>query len=86
MYLLLLQLLKKIYGPNLQDSPEQDYNVTLLYNLEDLPENKEKTAASAALLKRHCFASVFLKYFEFQEKEEAGHKRAVIHYRDDETM
>ena len=40
----------------------------------------------AGLLKRNCFASVFEKYFEFQEKGESGHKRAVIHYRDDETM
>ncbi|XP_072029977.1 actin-related protein 2/3 complex subunit 2-like isoform X2 [Amphiura filiformis] len=80
------ELLKKIYGASLQDTPEENYNVTLLYSLENLPESKEKAASSAALLKRHCFASVFLRYFEFQEKEEAGHKRAVIHYRDDETM
>ncbi len=42
-----------------------------------------------AMLKRNCFASVFEKYFEFQSKQEpttANHKRAVIHYRDDETM
>lgn len=79
-------LLKKIYGACLLEEAEPDYNVSLLYNLEELPENKERAAGSAALLKRHCFASVFLKYFEFQEKEEAGHKMAVIHYRDEETM
>ena len=38
------------------------------------------------LLKRHCFAAVFERYFEFQEREEEGHKAAAIHYRDDETM
>lgn len=79
-------LLQKIYGAYLEETAEENYNVSLLYNLEEPPENKEKTASQAALLKRHCFASVFLKYFEFQENEEAGHKRAVIHYRDDETM
>jgi hypothetical protein len=41
------------------------------------------------MLKRNCFAAVFEKYFEFQNKQEVGkgnNKRAVIHYRDDETM
>ena len=40
----------------------------------------------AGLFKRNCFASVFEKYFKFQAAGEGGHKRAVIHYRDDETM
>ena len=62
------------------------YNASLLYDLDNLPPNPEKTAESASLLKRHCFASVFEKYFEFQEQEETGHKRATIQYRDDETM
>lgn len=42
-----------------------------------------------AMLKRNCFAAVFEKYFEYQAKQEVAaghHKRAVIHYRDDETM
>ena len=42
-----------------------------------------------AMLKRNCFAAVFEKYFEYQAKQElatGSHKRAVIHYRDDETM
>ena len=41
------------------------------------------------LLKRNCFAAVFEKYFEHQMKPEliAGkNKRAVIQYREDETM
>uniref|UniRef100_A0A8W8M7Y9 Arp2/3 complex 34 kDa subunit n=1 Tax=Magallana gigas TaxID=29159 RepID=A0A8W8M7Y9_MAGGI len=43
-------------------------------------------APEAGLLKRNCFASVFEKYFQFQEEGTTGHKRAVIQYRDDETM
>jgi hypothetical protein len=42
-----------------------------------------------AMLKRNCFAAVFEKYFEYQAKQELTartHKRAVIPYRDDETM
>ena len=37
------------------------------------------------LLKRNCFASVFEKYFDLVGKEETR-ERAVINYRDDETM
>lgn len=41
------------------------------------------------MLKRNCLAAVFEAYFEFQSKQApttAVQKRAVIHYRDDETM
>ena len=62
------------------------YNVSLLFDLENVPANHKEVVKKAGLLKRNCFASVFEKYFEFQEKGESGHKRAVIHYRDDETM
>ncbi|VDM58079.1 unnamed protein product [Angiostrongylus costaricensis] len=40
----------------------------------------------ASALKRNCFASVFEKYFEFQEAGQEGQQRAVINYREDETM
>ena len=56
------------------------------FHLENVPANHKEVVKKAGLLKRNCFASVFEKYFEFQEKGESGHKRAVIHYRDDETM
>lgn len=38
------------------------------------------------MLKRNCFASVFEKYFKFQEEGKEGEQRAVVHYRDDESM
>ena len=60
--------------------------MSLLYNLENLPEDREEVIRKAGLLKRSCFASVFEKYFEFQQNEIEGEKRAVIHYRDDETL
>jgi len=78
-------LLKRAYGPFLSNA-EDGYSASLLFDLDNLPPNIEKLAENASLLKRHCFASVFEKYFEFQEREETGHKRAVIQYRDDETM
>lgn len=40
--------------------------VSLEYKIGSLPENFEKAANEAALLKRNCFAAVFEKYFEAQ--------------------
>lgn len=79
-------LLKREYGDYLMKPAEDGYNVTLLYDLKNLPMDKESMIQKASLLKRNCFASVFEKYFEFQENDIKNNNRAVIHYRDDETM
>nr|XP_027202291.1 actin-related protein 2/3 complex subunit 2-like [Dermatophagoides pteronyssinus] len=79
-------LLKREYGDYLMKPAEDGYNVTLLYDLKNLPTDKESMIQKASLLKRNCFASVFEKYFEFQENDIKNNNRAVIHYRDDETM
>lgn len=47
------------------------------------------TVRKIAMLKRHCFAAVFEKYFDYQSSSPTvkdTHKRAVIHYRDNESM
>ena len=84
------QLLKRVYGDLVHTPSEEGYDVTLQIDLaaiSKLPENEwEAIVSKAGLLKRNCFASVFERYFEFQEREEEGHKAASIHYRDDETM
>lgn len=79
------ELLKREYGPLLTE-PEDGYNVSILVDLENIPQDWEEVVKKIGLLKRNCFASVFEKYFEFQELGEEGHKRAVINYRNDETM
>lgn len=79
-------LLTREYGPLLMNPAEEGYNVSLLYDLKSLDSKADDLIKKAGLLKRNCFASVFERYFEFQEKGEEGQKRAVIHYRDDETM
>ncbi|XP_054450975.1 actin-related protein 2/3 complex subunit 2-like [Pteronotus mesoamericanus] len=79
------ELLKRVYGSHLVN-PESGYNVSLLYDLENLPASKDSIVHQAGMLKRNCFASVFEKYFQFQEEGKVGENRAVIHYRDDETM
>nr|CAG4638510.1 EOG090X07NU [Cyclestheria hislopi] len=79
------ELLKREYG-DLLTTPEEGYNVSVVVDLDNIPPNWEEVVKKIGLLKRNCFASVFEKYFEFQEKGEEGHKRAVINYRDEETM
>ncbi|OWA50561.1 Actin-related protein 2/3 complex subunit 2 [Hypsibius exemplaris] len=83
------ELLKREYATYLC-AVEQGYNISLEYDLEKIAaqpaEAVEEIISKAALIKRNCFSSVFEKYFNFQEKGELGQQRAVIHYRDDETM
>ncbi|CAI5444793.1 unnamed protein product [Caenorhabditis angaria] len=79
-------LLRRVYGANFRQNPENGFNVTLEYDLNNLPADTSDLVTKASALKRNCFASVFEKYFEFQEAGQEGHKRAVINYREDETM
>uniref|UniRef100_A0A0M3JFW2 Arp2/3 complex 34 kDa subunit n=1 Tax=Anisakis simplex TaxID=6269 RepID=A0A0M3JFW2_ANISI len=84
--LMTLQLLKREYANYLMSQPEPGYNVSILYDLNALPEDIDHIIWQASHLKRNCFASVFEKYFDFQANGQEGQKRAVIHYRDDETL
>ncbi|CAH1408179.1 unnamed protein product [Nezara viridula] len=81
------ELLKREYGPLLVE-PETGYNVSLRIDLDNVPSDWENVVKKIGLLKRNCFASVFEKYFDFQEKGDfsEGLKRAVINYRNEETM
>lgn len=78
------ELLKSIYGEYIT-STESGYSVSLLVDLNALPDDKEELVKKIGLLKRNCFASVFEKYFDLVGKGETQ-DRAVINYRDDETM
>lgn len=92
------ELLRRVYGERLCDEAEPGYSVSLLLDLDALPEDAEQLAAECALLRRHCFASLFEKYFELQrtsaaalaagtaDVEVGAASRGVVHYRDDETM
>lgn len=78
-------VLRREYGGLLTDV-EPGYSVSILIDLEKLPQNWQELVKKAGLLKRNCFAAVFEKYFTFLETEQTSHKQAVIHYRDNETM
>lgn len=62
------------------------YNVSVLLDLESIPEDWEQTVRLVGLLKRNCFASVFERYFRLQADGDVGQQRAVINYRQDETL
>lgn len=79
------ELVQREYGEQLCDT-EEGYSASIQFSLDNIPENHKDLVKKAGLFKRNCFASVFEKYFHFQESGEGGNKRAVIHYRDDETM
>ncbi|CAH8628521.1 unnamed protein product [Heterobilharzia americana] len=83
-----LEVLTREYGDLLLSSPEPNQSVTLCIDLESLPEDHNQLAHKCGLLKRNCVAAVFEKFFEFQAKSDvhSGSKRAIIHYREDETM
>ncbi|KAK7010478.1 actin-related protein 2/3 complex subunit 2 [Biomphalaria glabrata] len=79
------ELIKREYS-DLLTITESGYNVSIVFDLEKIPDNWQELVNKASLLKRNCFASVFEKYFQFQENGVDENSRAVIHYRDDETM
>jgi len=79
-------VLRRVYGAYLHTPPEREFSVSLMYDLAQLPADTQPLVDAAAMLKRHCFAGVFEKYFAFQEAGAAGNRRAIIHFRDDETM
>lgn len=62
--------------------------MSLRIDLDNVPPDWENVVKKIGLLKRNCFASVFEKYFDFQEKGDFNEvlKRAVINYRNEETM
>jgi len=83
------EIIQKTYG-GLLTTPEAGYNISLLIDLENLPTDKEALVKSVGLIKRNCFAAVFERYFDFLEQEDESARqsseRAVIHYREGETM
>ena len=90
----LLKILRREYG-DLLVAPVQDYNVSLSLDFpSQLPKGETNNSwtplvRKIAMLKRHCFAAVFEKYFDFQNQPDllrTDRKRAVIHYREDESM
>uniref|UniRef100_A0A915NSQ7 Arp2/3 complex 34 kDa subunit n=1 Tax=Meloidogyne floridensis TaxID=298350 RepID=A0A915NSQ7_9BILA len=80
------ELIKREYEHFLSKTPESGYNISLIFNLADISDDFMDVVKKASFLKRNCFASVFEKYFKFQEEGQEGERRAVVHFREDETL
>ncbi|XP_065896656.1 actin-related protein 2/3 complex subunit 2-A-like [Dysidea avara] len=78
-------LIQKIYGEYIV-TPESTYDVSVQFDLDNLPANKEEWIKKVSYLKRNCFASVFHKYFDIQAENKSVKETAIIHYREQETM
>jgi len=78
--------LKAIYGSMLQSSPEQGYDLSLQFNTDSIPGNKEKFPEAVSLIKRHLLAAPFKKVFQEVEKGTPSNNMITIGYRDDEAI
>lgn len=72
-----------IYGPFVADT-EAGYDVTLAFNLGDLPADKNDLAKEVALLKRNCLSAPFEAYIEQVGKPDVP--TCEIQYRPKESI
>jgi len=77
--------LKAVYGSMVQSSPEQGYDLSLQFDVDNVPGNRDKFPEAMSLLKRHLLAAPFKKVFQAVEKNQA-HPMITIQYRDDEAI
>ncbi|KAG6886204.1 hypothetical protein C0993_010766 [Termitomyces sp. T159_Od127] len=88
-----LDILRREYGSLLVAQPEDEYNVSLVIDLEQVPTDAEAREAfilSVALLKRNALAAPFELGFRSQKELEASGgsqgELMQVHYRDEEAI
>ncbi|KAJ2785392.1 Arp complex subunit [Coemansia interrupta] len=75
------------YGDYLVPVTNSQYQITLQFNLEQLPQDKAALAKHVSMLKRNVLASPFLRAFEYWESQQEGAGPLMAtHYRDDEAI
>ncbi|CAG8554287.1 5981_t:CDS:2 [Paraglomus brasilianum] len=88
-------MLRKEYGQYLISSPEQGYNLTLEFDLKNLPSTEEEREAlvkKMALIKRNLLAQPFEHAFDqqaqFEDNDQPNPQPDLmqIHYRDQEAI
>jgi len=80
------QDLQKIYGPMLQATPEAKYDVSLLIDLDNPPEDPKNLPLKISNLKRHVFAAPFKKVFGSIVNKNAGNEIVALDYRGNESI
>jgi len=76
-----LELLKRYYGPLVQQTPEAGYDVTVQLDLTSLPPAKDELPSKLSYLKRHLFAAPFQKAIEKKPQDVL-----VFNYRPEEAV
>ncbi|KAJ2495753.1 Arp complex subunit [Coemansia sp. RSA 1972] len=80
-------ILKREYGAYLVPTVNPQYQITLQFNLEQLPADKAALAKHVSMLKRNVLSSSFLRAFEFWESQQEGAGPLMAtHYRDSEAI
>jgi len=77
--------LKAVYGSMVQSSAENGYDLSIQFDVDNIPGNKEKFPDTVSLFKRHLFSAPFKKVFQAVEKNQA-HPIVTIDYREDEAI
>jgi len=77
--------MKAVYGSMVQATPEQGYDFSILFDVDNLPGNRDKFPEAASLFKRHLLAAPFRRCFEAASKGQTFPLLA-IDYRDDEAI
>jgi actin related protein 2/3 complex subunit 2 len=78
--------LKAIYGNLLQSSPEKGYDVSLQFDIDNIPGDKQKFIETVSLLKRHLLAAPFKKAFQATLAGTPAAGVVSVDYRDDESI
>ncbi|KAJ1977462.1 Arp complex subunit [Dimargaris cristalligena] len=80
-------IIQKEYSAHLAPEVEQGYNVSLKFDLENVPDDSAALAKRIGLLKRNVFAAPYEKAFKEWETElqEPG-SLMTIHYREEEAI
>ncbi|ORZ18455.1 Arp2/3 complex, 34 kd subunit p34-Arc-domain-containing protein [Absidia repens] len=88
-------ILERVYGQYLAATPESNYDVTLIIDLDTVPADKETHDAltqKISLLKRNLLSAPFEKAFAEQEQYEDSEKPnptselMAVHYREEEAI
>jgi len=78
--------LKAIYGGMVQAQPESGYDLSLKFDADNIPGNKEKFPEAVSLLKRHMLSAPFKKAFQSVEKGAPVPGVVIVDYREDEAI
>ncbi|KAI8325350.1 P34-Arc-domain-containing protein [Martensiomyces pterosporus] len=80
-------ILQREYGQFLVPAINPQYQITLQFNLDELPEDRAGLAKHVSLLKRNVLASPFVRAFEYWESQQEGAGPLMAtHYREDEAI